>query len=78
LQRQALEAHMAPGATTGMIDMPASLHVLTHRDLHLHPVLLDTAHPPLHSEESGGWFERAQWQQLGLPAPVRKLLDEMV
>lgn len=49
------------------------MHVLTHKDLHLHPVLLDVTKPQVLSDD-GAWFEAAQWPQLGLPAPVRKLL----
>ena len=53
------------------------LHVLTHKDLHLHPVRGATLPP-------GRWragrrgragSAPAQWHALGLPAPVRKLLD---
>lgn len=29
-------------------------------------------------EGSGsGWFDRAQWQALGLPAPIRKMLEAL-
>ncbi|MBV7453365.1 A/G-specific adenine glycosylase [Acidovorax sp. sif1233] len=50
------------------------LHVLTHRDLHLHPVLVagDIAERPT---EDGGWFGADEWHSIGLPAPIRKLLD---
>ncbi|MBN9365514.1 MAG: A/G-specific adenine glycosylase [Comamonadaceae bacterium] len=57
----------------GVRHLPAFLHVLTHMDLHLHPVLVlggaDT--PPV----QGGWYGSADWPALGLPAPVRKLLE---
>lgn len=46
-------------------------HVLTHKDLYLHPVVLDvdaTQNPALEGE----WM--ADWQSTGLPAPVRKWL----
>ena len=51
---------------------PAFLHVLTHRDLHLHAVVarIGTAEP-----EADDWYARAQWTDMGLPAPVRKLLE---
>jgi len=55
--------------------------VLTHRDLHLHPVVLrgQAIAPTLHCAESSaaGWFSPQQWRGLGLPAPVRKLLDAL-
>lgn len=50
-------------------------HVLTHKDLYLHPVsvclAVGDAAPDLGN--AGAWHK--QWQQLGLPAPVRKWLD---
>jgi A/G-specific adenine glycosylase len=51
----------------------AFVHVLTHKDLHLHPVSVacGTAQP---LSDAGGWFEDGEWFALGLPAPVRKLL----
>jgi len=50
----------------------AFLHVLTHRDLHLHPVIarVEAAEPA-----ADDWYTRAQWTDMGLPAPVRKLLE---
>ncbi len=50
-------------------------HVLTHRDLHLHPVLVAATEDALQEEESAGWYGPAEWAGLGLPAPVRKLLE---
>lgn len=78
MQRQALADCIPAGAVSDVVEMPAFLHVLTHRDLHLHPVQVSAGSIALFSEEDGGWFERAQWQQLGLPAPVRKLLEDVV
>lgn len=58
------------------------VHVLTHKDLHLKPVrarLAENEVPELGSQaaksSSAGWFLPAQWSVLGLPAPVRKLLE---
>ncbi|MBP9940724.1 MAG: A/G-specific adenine glycosylase [Comamonas sp.] len=61
-------------------DWPAQLHVLTHRDLFLHPVVVDVAGvlpalPPALAD--WGWHAGAAWPQLGLPAPVRKLLESL-
>jgi A/G-specific adenine glycosylase len=49
------------------------VHVLTHKDLHLHPVraAISGALSP-----AGAWFAPSQWPGLGLPAPVRKLLQD--
>ncbi|MFT4192567.1 MAG: A/G-specific adenine glycosylase [Comamonas sp.] len=52
---------------------PAFLHVLTHKDLHLHPVELawpDVGDPPV----PGRWVLPAERVALGLPAPVGRLL----
>lgn len=51
---------------------PAFVHVLTHKDMHLHPMHL-TLKKPVNLGE-GAWFSAADWPSLGLPAPVRKLL----
>ena len=57
-------------------ELPPFLHVLTHRDLYLHPVLIsgDFVGNPM---GDGEWLGPDQWQTVGLPAPVRKLLDAM-
>lgn len=59
-----------------LIDAPAFVHVLTHKDLHLHPVVWQM---PSHVAPSanGAWFAADAWSTLGLPAPVRKLLSEL-
>ena len=53
-------------------------HVLTHRDLHLHPVLVPDAGGAGEAGDGAGWFGPAEWPSLGLPAPVRKLLEGLV
>ena len=50
-------------------------HVLTHKDLHLHPVSLDVSAKTDFPKIQGQWFDQATWEKLGLPAPVRKLLE---
>ena len=55
-------------------DLVAFRHVLTHKDLHLHPVRLLLGGDALASI-SGRWFGAGQWPGLGLPAPVRVLLQ---
>jgi A/G-specific adenine glycosylase len=66
------------GAALTVQDLPVFLHVLTHKDLHLHPVRCDGMVPAdmaLDEGVAGGWYTADQWQALGLPAPVRKLLE---
>ena len=61
-------------AQASPIDGVPFVHVLTHKDLHLHPVAVDlsTQSPA----GSGAWVGADQWPALGLPAPVRKLLAD--
>ena len=51
-------------------------HVLTHKDMHLHPVLctLPKVVAPSSYSGEGRWFDKSAWPDLGLPAPIRKLL----
>ena len=56
---------------------PASRHDLTHLDLQLEPLLV-RMRPTLAVHEAGGgaWFSLTSALALGLPAPVRKLLQD--
>jgi A/G-specific adenine glycosylase len=54
-------------------EQPAFMHALTHRDLHLHPVRL-TVDARRDRLAQGQWFKPSELPDLGLPAPVRKLL----
>lgn len=71
--RASLLDELAPDERRTAQDDPAFVHVLTHKDLHLHPVSVACVaeRPPT---EAGSWFEAGEWSALGLPAPVRKLL----
>jgi A/G-specific adenine glycosylase len=53
---------------------PSFVHVLTHRDLHLHPLRLTVSASSEWGE--GRWCAAEEWPQLGLPAPLRRLLAE--
>jgi A/G-specific adenine glycosylase len=48
-------------------------HVLTHRDLHLHPVQM-TGSAKSNPTCEGQWVDPDAWPALGLPAPIRTLL----
>ncbi len=56
-------------------DLPVFLHVLTHKDLHIHPVRVLIHDSSAVVLEEGAWYLPDGWRQLGLPAPVRKLLE---
>lgn len=60
--------------TTHVLD--PFLHVLTHRDLYLHPVLVDVSAQTVLFDQ-GGWYSAEQWGAMGLPAPVRKILGAL-
>jgi A/G-specific adenine glycosylase len=71
------ESRDALAATTGaaeLDDLPVFLHVLTHKDLYLHPVQLQLPSGTRPGLE-GDWVEAARWPEVGLPAPIRKLLS---
>jgi A/G-specific adenine glycosylase len=72
--RDELQAVVPAPDRAALEDAPAFLHVLTHKDLHLHPVGAQLAKPAMNGRE-GAWFARDEWPQLGLPAPIRKLLE---
>ena len=71
--RDALAAVVPARYRAVLQDAPVFKHVLTHKDLHLHPVRVPLPAAALATLD-GAWFTIDQWQQLGLPAPVRKLL----
>jgi len=78
--RQTLAQALAePWRDLPLHDAPAFVHVLTHKDLHLHPVMLSLPQSPEAApvSSSGGWFDARAWAALGLPAPVRRLLDAL-
>ncbi|AMM26795.1 A/G-specific adenine glycosylase [Variovorax sp. PAMC 28711] len=70
--RAALVAALPPGSE-GLHDAAPFLHVLTHKDLHLHPVIVQSDGAFALSDQ-GRWAGVLDWPSLGLPAPVRKLL----
>ncbi|MES3004277.1 MAG: A/G-specific adenine glycosylase [Pseudomonadota bacterium] len=73
--RDALQAALPAKLRTRLQDREPFLHVLTHKDLHLHPVEIEVP-PSAVPQATGAWFANADWQQLGLPAPIRKLLQQ--
>jgi A/G-specific adenine glycosylase len=53
---------------------PAFVHVLTHKDLHLHACYLKLPEPVALGEAA--WYGADKWPVMGLPAPVRQLLAQ--
>ena len=71
--RSALEASVDVRWQGKLDDAAVFTHVLTHKDLHLHPVRLTAPKRALNGLE-GDWYNAAQIKALGLPAPIKKLL----
>jgi len=72
--RDALVSAVSVNVRSRLEDAPAFVHVLTHKDLHLHPVRAQLERREAGGGE-GGWFASGEWPGLGLPAPVRRLLE---
>ena len=60
--------------------LPTFKHVLTHKDMHLSPLIAgffdNQKMPATNDVVSGHWFLPDAWAALGLPAPIRKLLEK--
>ena len=67
---QALESSLNPKERTSLRALAPFVHVLTHKDLHLHVMAVDM--PARAQSDFGEWV--MDWQLVGLPAPVKKLL----
>jgi A/G-specific adenine glycosylase len=72
-ERETLQATVPARYRAALHDAPAFTHVLTHKDLHLHPVRVQLPTSAL-ALAQGAWVAATDWPGLGLPAPVRKLL----
>ena len=79
---EALKAFLPSALQFEVQPLPPLIHVLTHKDLHLspwHARLLSTHALPSAEEagiSNGAWFSPSEWEGLGLPAPIRKLLEQ--
>lgn len=71
--RAALQAAVSVPCAASLQDMPSFTHVLTHKDLQLHPVRVTVPASSMAALE-GVWMAAHEWPRLGLPTPVRNLL----
>ena len=55
------------------------VHVFSHYRLQVEPLLFEgaTGHPSIADNASPRWYARDEWPKLGLPAPVRTLLEAL-
>jgi A/G-specific adenine glycosylase len=74
--REALEAMVPARHRAALQDGRTFTHVLTHKDLHLHPVQVNLPIAAMTGQD-GAWIAANEWPRLGLPAPVRKLLVQI-
>lgn len=72
--RASLQAALPQALHQELVDGSPVRHVLTHKDLTLHPVKLVLPHASLQASTEGAWFDAQRWPTLGLPAPIRRLL----
>ena len=72
---QALRASVPVKLRSRLQAGAAFTHGLTHKDLHLHPVRLLTR-SSADPATDGAWYGADQCKALGMPAPVRRLLQE--
>jgi A/G-specific adenine glycosylase len=73
--REALQQALPAGARGVACEGDAFVHVLTHKDLHLHPVRVEFSSRKWRNSRAGAWFGSEEWPRLGLPSPVRRLLE---
>ncbi|MEK9953064.1 MAG: A/G-specific adenine glycosylase [Curvibacter sp.] len=71
----ALQAAVPAAYRERLQALPVFTHVLTHKDLHLHPVRVQLP-ARVRLSETGDWQAAGDWPALGLPAPVRRLLQD--
>jgi len=71
---EALRVSVSAHLLQDLIELPAFTHVLTHKDLHLHTRRLVLANATTQWGD-GRWVGPKDWPVLGLPAPVRKMLE---
>ena len=69
----ALLAALPAGVRAQAQPLPPFTHVLTHKDLLLHPVYVQLA--PRDLPREGQWLLPGELAGIGLPAPVKKLLN---
>jgi A/G-specific adenine glycosylase len=69
----ALRQTLTPPVQKHLVCEPAFTHVLTHKDLYLHACRVPLSEALQLGE--GRWVSALEWPALGLPAPVRKLLE---
>ena len=71
----ALVSQVPAALRSGLQALPVFTHVLTHKDLYLHTWQLRAPDRSL-AWGAGQWISADRWPEVGLPAPIRKLLQQ--
>ena len=73
----ALMGQVPDALRAGLNPLPVFTHVLTHKDLYLHTWRLAVSECSV-GWGAGQWISSEAWPRVGLPAPIRKLLQQGV
>jgi len=72
-------AALTPAWVEKVVPLDAVSHSLTHRELRLHPLLLELTDEPVSVDmPPGQWVDAAALTRHGLPAPVKLLLQRLL
>ena len=70
---------LTPASADALVPLDAVSHSLTHRELRLHPLLLELEADARPAEwPEGQWVDASLLAQYGLPAPVKLLLQRLL
>jgi A/G-specific adenine glycosylase len=75
---ETLLATLPPKLQTRLTAIKPFVHVLTHKDMRLSPMQIELSARELKTTMlpgQGAWFGPQDWPALGLPAPIKKLLQ---
>lgn len=73
---ETLVAQVPAALRAGLQALPVFTHVLTHKDLFLHVWQLRVVDQSSGWSSGGQWMAAHTWPSVGLPAPIRKLLQQ--
>ncbi len=71
-----IRTHYPRHATDSRTHLTAFKHTFSHYHLNIHPVLIRISHPLQIGETESHWYNPQQPSELGLAAPVKKLLHQ--
>lgn len=77
-REEALLATLQPKLQSRLTAIKPFVHVLTHKDMRLSPMQIDLSGREVRTlvlPGHGAWFGPQAWPELGLPAPIKKLLQ---